>query len=56
MTWRLEPEGKGTRLFLEHDGFDPDNPHQQLSGRFMTGGWLGTLRRLAETVTAERQP
>jgi imidazolonepropionase-like amidohydrolase len=24
VTWTLAPERRGTRLFLEHDGFDPD--------------------------------
>ena len=26
ITWRLQPEGSGTRLFLEHKGFDLDSP------------------------------
>ncbi|MEU9832324.1 SRPBCC domain-containing protein [Streptosporangium sp. NPDC048047] len=26
VTWTLEPEGTGTRLFLTHEGFDPDDP------------------------------
>ncbi|MGK5554724.1 SRPBCC family protein [Actinomadura kijaniata] len=49
VTWRLEPEGTGTRLFLEHDGFDPDNPYQAMSRRIMGGpnGWNGVLARLA---------
>jgi uncharacterized protein YndB with AHSA1/START domain len=39
VTWTLAPEGRGTRLFLEHDGFDPDDPAQQFSRRIMDGGW-----------------
>ncbi|MEV4224355.1 SRPBCC domain-containing protein [Nonomuraea sp. NPDC049725] len=39
VTWRLEPEGHGTRFFLDHEGFDPDDPAQQLSRRIMGGGW-----------------
>ncbi|MEV4571355.1 SRPBCC domain-containing protein [Nonomuraea sp. NPDC049419] len=39
VTWRLEPEGKGTRLFLDHEGFDPDDELQQMSRRIMGGGW-----------------
>lgn len=39
VTWRLEPEGRGTRLFLDHEGFDPDNETQQLSRKIMGGGW-----------------
>ncbi len=33
ITWTLQPEGTGTRLFLVHEGFDPDNPVQQESGK-----------------------
>lgn len=51
VTWTLEPEGTGTRLFLTHSGFDPDDPTQQLARRFMAGGWRGqVLRRLGELV------
>lgn len=39
VTWRLEPEGRGTRLFLDHEGFDPDDEVQQFSRRIMGGGW-----------------
>lgn len=52
VTWRLEPEGRGTRLFLEHDGFDPDNPVQQLSRRIMGDtGWRGTARRIEKVLS-----
>lgn len=47
VTWTLRPEGRGTRLFLEHRGFDPDDPIQQLSRTIMDGGWRShVLRRL----------
>lgn len=47
ITWTLEPEGHGTRLFLEHAGFDPDSPQQQLARTIMGGGWrAGVLGRL----------
>ncbi|HZE31354.1 MAG TPA: SRPBCC domain-containing protein [Actinoallomurus sp.] len=42
VTWSLASEGRGTRLFLEHDGFDPDDPTQQFSRRIMDGGWRST--------------
>ena len=29
VTWTMAPEGRDTRLFLEHDGFDPDDPIHQ---------------------------
>jgi uncharacterized protein YndB with AHSA1/START domain len=55
VTWWLEAEGTGTRLFLEHDGFDPDNPYQAMSRRIMGDpgkGWTGVVRRLAQTLDA----
>ncbi|MBM2622487.1 SRPBCC domain-containing protein [Actinoplanes sp. LDG1-06] len=47
ITWRLEPEGQGTRLFLVHDGFPPGAPAIEGMGR----GWPGLLRRI-DTVLA----
>ncbi|AJC56884.1 activator of Hsp90 ATPase 1 family protein [Streptomyces sp. 769] len=38
ITWILEPEGRGTRLFLVHEGFDPDDPYQVQAHRIMGGG------------------
>jgi uncharacterized protein YndB with AHSA1/START domain len=49
VTWTLRPEGRGTRLFLEHRGFDPDDPIQQRARTIMNGGWRNhVVRRLAE--------
>lgn len=53
VVWRLEPEGNGTHLFLEHDGFDPDDPIQQMSYRMMGGGWRLVLSRFAEFLDTE---
>lgn len=54
VTWRLHPEGRGTRLFLEHSGFDPDDPVQQLARAIMGGGWRGhTLRRLTDVLNQD---
>ncbi|GGU72127.1 hypothetical protein GCM10010211_42530 [Streptomyces albospinus] len=39
ITWTLEPEGCGTRLFLVHEGFDPDDPFQVQAYKVMGGGW-----------------
>ena len=51
ITWRLEPEGSGTRLFLEHAGFDLDNPRDQRAFRNMSRGWESTvLPRLADLL------
>ncbi|GAA2666966.1 MULTISPECIES: SRPBCC family protein [Nonomuraea] len=53
VTWRLEPEGRGTRLFLDHEGFDPDDPRQQVSRKIMGGGWRSMHMRAIEKVLAE---
>jgi len=45
VTWRLEPEGAGTRLFLDHEGFDPDRPEDQLARKIMDGGWRSNVLR-----------
>ena len=42
ITWRLEPEGAGTRLFLRHAGFAPGS----ISLKGMGSGWPGLLRRI----------
>ncbi|MGI5148933.1 SRPBCC family protein [Plantactinospora sp. CA-294935] len=62
VTWTLAAEGRGTRLFVEHAGFDPDDPVQQHAFTIMSGGWRGMVfRRIAELLTeldgpAEREP
>jgi uncharacterized protein YndB with AHSA1/START domain len=51
ITWTLQPEGRGTRLFLLHEGFDPDNPVQQRARTIMNGGWrTGVPRALAKLL------
>ena len=54
VTFHLHPEGHGTRLILEHEGFDPDDPGQQMARRIMSGGWrshvLGRLGDLLGTA------
>ncbi|WP_329409510.1 hypothetical protein OG563_44140 [Nocardia vinacea] len=45
------PEGKGTRLFLEHAGFDPDHPLQQKARAIMEAGWRShVMRRIDEVL------
>ncbi|MFW0793212.1 SRPBCC domain-containing protein [Gordonia sp. CPCC 205515] len=49
LTWTLAAEGAGTRLFLEHSGFDLDDPRMANALRHMGPGWRDTvLPRLAE--------
>ncbi|MEO3818719.1 SRPBCC domain-containing protein [Plantactinospora sp. B24E8] len=56
VSWTLAAEGRGTRLFVEHSGFDPDDPDHRRTFAIMSGGWRShVLRRLAATLdtTAE---
>ncbi|MEW2253699.1 SRPBCC domain-containing protein [Streptomyces sp. NPDC047869] len=54
ITWTLEQEGRGTRLFLVHEGFDPDDPAQMMARKIMNGGWRGhvlpSLGRMLERL------
>jgi uncharacterized protein YndB with AHSA1/START domain len=57
VTWRLEPEGTGTRLFLSHTGFDPDDEFERVSRRIMGGGWRSHVpRALARLLDALDDP
>ncbi|MFF5189440.1 SRPBCC domain-containing protein [Streptomyces sp. NPDC000345] len=50
ITWRLEPEGTGTRLFLTHDGFDLDSPLGRAAFEGMGQGWPHVLSHLTKTL------
>nr|WP_202446897.1 SRPBCC domain-containing protein [Streptomyces sp. SID5468] len=52
ITWRLVPEGDGTRLLLEHAGFDLDSPMGRAAYHGMGEGWPGVLEQLG-TVLGE---
>jgi uncharacterized protein YndB with AHSA1/START domain len=39
ITWRLEPEGEGTRIFLEHAGLDLSKPNDAFAFKTMEPGW-----------------
>lgn len=57
LTWRLTPEGSGTRLFLEHTGFDLNNPRDRDAFTRMGPGWRDVvLPRLAELATTLPDP
>lgn len=47
VTWRLEAVGEGTRLTMEHAGFDLADPMQRFAFENMDRGWQGILGRLA---------
>lgn len=50
VTWRLVPEGSGTRLFLEHAGFTPG---QSMAVEGMGQGWSTAVRHRLPEVLAE---
>lgn len=50
VTWRLVPEGHGTRLLLEHAGFDLDTPMGRQAHQGMAQGWPSVLRRIAPAL------
>ncbi len=51
LTWRLEPDGAGTRVFLEHSGFDLDDTRMAQAFDRMGPGWRDVvLPRLAEAA------
>ncbi|MFF7543654.1 SRPBCC domain-containing protein [Streptomyces canus] len=51
VTWKVEQEGRGTRLFLVHEGFDPDDPAQLMARTIMDGGWrTHVMRALGHTM------
>ncbi len=52
ITFRLEPEGSGTRLYLEHSGFDLDSPLGKTAFEGMSGGWPGILAGIEQVITS----
>ena len=55
VTWRLVPEGRGTRLLLEHTGFDLQQKRGRDALDRMGPGWRDVvLPRLAEVAADPR--
>ena len=54
LEWRVVPEGTGTRLLLDHSGFDLDDPRSRAALDRMGPGWrnqiLPELARVAATL------
>jgi len=50
ITWRLVSEGIGTRLFLEHSGFDLDSPLGRQAVEGMGNGWPSILRHMGSAL------
>jgi uncharacterized protein YndB with AHSA1/START domain len=56
ITWRLVPEGAGTRLTLRHEGFNLDTPMGRQALEGMRPGWPGVLRNMARVLDACAEP
>ena len=55
LTWRLVPEGRGTRLLLQHSGFDLEQKRDRDALDRMGPGWRDVvLPRLAEVAAEPR--
>lgn len=52
ITWRLVPDGEGTRLELTHEGFDLDSPLAKQAFEGMKKGWPSVLERLDAALFA----
>lgn len=51
VTWRLVPEGEGTHLYLEQEGFDSNHPLQIKGYQMMSQGWSRIVgQRIAEIL------
>jgi uncharacterized protein YndB with AHSA1/START domain len=53
VTWTLIPEGAGTRLVLDHAGFDLDDPRQRMAWDGMRAGWQGAVSERFLAAVAE---
>ncbi len=52
LTWRLVPEGTGTRLFLDQSGFDLTNPQHRTAYDHMPPGWRDDILPRLTTLLA----
>jgi len=56
ITWRLIPEGNGTRLKLIHEGFNLDSPLGRRALEGMEPGWPKVLARLEAVLDGKASP
>jgi uncharacterized protein YndB with AHSA1/START domain len=55
ITWRLLPEGNGTRLTLRHEGFNLDTPMGRQALEGMKTGWPNVLERMTSVLDGDLQ-
>jgi len=53
VSWELQPEGRGTRVFFTHSGFDPDDAGQVTARTIMAGGWRHIAAALGRLLDGE---
>jgi uncharacterized protein YndB with AHSA1/START domain len=53
VSFRLEPDGEGTRLVFEHAGFDVSQPGGDQALRGAEFGWAKMLKELAAVVAGQ---
>ncbi len=51
ITWRMKAEGSGTRLSLEHKGFDLDSPMGKTAFQGMGNGWPSVIARIGSVLS-----
>ena len=52
VVWKLEPNDKGTELFLEHSGFSETENLAIHAG--MTDGWIKNIGKIADLINAAK--
>jgi uncharacterized protein YndB with AHSA1/START domain len=53
ISWRIEPEGAGSRLYLLHSGFDSTRPEDRNAFDGMEPGWREKILPALARVTGE---
>jgi uncharacterized protein YndB with AHSA1/START domain len=53
VTFRLEPDGDGTRLLFEHSGFDVSQPWGEQAFKGAEYGWAKMLKQLTAVVAGQ---
>ena len=55
ITFRLVPEGEGTRLFFAQEGFDLDSPISRRAFEGMKPGWPGIFARITALLDGSQK-
>ena len=55
VSFRLEPDGDGTRILFEHDGFNVSIPFGEQAFKGAEFGWAKMLKQLAAVIEAREK-